>query len=135
VSGDLSDREGIEQALSAYSLAIDRQEWDRLRDAWAPDGVWILADGSEHRGLDEIERRARWGALHSPADHLHQIFNLFVRLDGDTATADSDWLYYGRMDDRPWGIVSWGHYRDRLVRTPDGWRLSERRILRRLEYQ
>lgn len=129
-----SDRDGILQAFSAYSLAIDRHEWRRLVDAFAPDGVWVLADGSEFRGIEAIRERAQSGAEHAPADCLHQVFNVFVRTDGDSAQADSDWIYYGRTSAAPWGIVSWGHYRDLLVRTEAGWRIGYRRIVRRLEY-
>lgn len=129
-----TDREGILQAFSAYSLAVDRHEWDRMAEAFVPDGTWILADGSEFHGLDAIVERAQWGAERAPADCLHQVFNVFVRVDGDTAEADSDWLYYGQPAGGTWGVVSWGHYEDQLVRTPEGWRLSVRRIVRRLEY-
>ena len=126
-------REGILQAFSAYSLAIGRHEWHRLVDAFAPDGVWALADGSEFRGIEAITECAQRGAEHAPADCLHQVFNVFVRTDGDAAEADSDWIYCGRTSSAPWGILSWGHYRDRLVRTKTGWRIGHRRIVRRLE--
>ena len=132
---DGSDRDAVLQAFSAYSLALDRHEWPRLAQAFAPDGVWILADGGSYDGLAAITERARYGAARSPADRLHQVFNVFVSFDGDAATAESDWLYYGAVAGKPWGIVSFGHYEDRLIRTPDGWRFASRKIVRRIEYE
>jgi hypothetical protein len=49
-----------------------------------------------------------------------------VRVDGDTATALSNWGYVTRADGDAPRFEMLGHYVDDLVRTPDGWRFQRR---------
>lgn len=132
MTGD--DQSEIQRVFSSYSLAVDRAEWHRLPEVFTETARWILADGSEFIGLPTIRERMRAGYELSPSGRLHQPFNICLNVDGDVATADSNWIYYGAQDGSPWGIVSYGDYADEFQRTSSGWRLSVRRIIRHLEY-
>jgi ketosteroid isomerase-like protein len=50
--------------------------------------------------------------------------------DGDAAVAVSDWFLVGPADEAGWNIRMKGRYEDRFRRTPDGWRIVERRMTR-----
>lgn len=132
MTGD--DYADILRVFSSYSLAVDRAEWYRLPEVFTGDARWILADAREFVGLPAIHERMQTGYELSPPGRLHQPFNICLNVDGDTATADSDWIYYGIQDGSAWGIVSYGSYVDAFQRTAAGWRLSVRRIIRHLEY-
>jgi ketosteroid isomerase-like protein len=125
---------GVMRAFSSYSLAIDRREWGRVAEAFTEDAVWELADGTRFQGLSRIRERMISGAENGPAKPLHVAFNVCLTVEGDAGVADSNWLYYGEQNGQPWGLLSFGDYEDRLVRTPAGWRLKYRRIVRHLEY-
>lgn len=124
----------IVRVFSSYSLAVDRAEWHRLPAVFTENARWVLADGSEFVGLSVIRERMQAGYALSPSGRLHQPFNICLNVDGDKATVDSDWIYYGAQGDRPWGIISYGNYADEFQRSSSGWRLSVRKIIRHLEY-
>jgi hypothetical protein len=60
--------------------------------------------------------------------HQHYVTNRSVTLDGDEATAVS-YLYNPCVlkDGDGTVLTEGGRYHDRLVRTPDGWRIAARR--------
>ena len=54
------------------------------------------------------------------------MLNPVIDVDGDTATATSNWGYVTRGDDDAPVFLMLGRYLDQLRRTPDGWRFSRR---------
>ena len=63
--------------------------------------------------------------LGADRDEDHVLNNHIIEVDGDTATADT---YAYVVGDRPW-FEGARRLVDRLVRTDDGWRVVERRVL------
>jgi hypothetical protein len=123
----LEDERSILDRLHAYGHSIDYGNEDEFVDCWTPDGVLKWPQPHQpYLGHDQIRAVFR-AHTHAPEMfHKHVVVDVRISLDGDAATSDS---YFMRLDDYEPGpqISSFGRYRDRLVRCPDGaWRFQER---------
>jgi hypothetical protein len=125
----LADRLAILDLMHWYGVAIDAHDWDLFRSLFTPDAVLDYTDsGALRAGLDEtieffspgVEGFA--GMHHANANHVCEI-------DGDTARALTYFTAVHAAVDGKGGEVLMtigGTYRDKLVRTPGGWRIAER---------
>ena len=126
---EISDRLEIQQLMAIYSNAIDRRDYDRLDGVFTPDAY------IDYRAMGGIEGRypqvKAWlgPALQYFPQYYHLIANTEVILAGDTATART--VCFNPMEvPLPQGgsqvmfLGLW--YLDKLIRTPAGWRISER---------
>lgn len=128
----LRDHIGIEAALRNYAYGLDERRWEAWDLAFTDDAI---IDFTPMGGKRETpaEMRARLGKP-DPAWLFaqHPLVNTVIELDGDEATAYSDYLVEtGRHGGEEGEIVrtsGGGSYVDRLRRTENGWRISERRI-------
>jgi len=121
------DEAAIARVLLRYATGVDRRDWDAFRTCFTDDvvaeyegiGTWQSA-----QEITEFMQQAHAGAGRT----MHQVTNLVVDVDGDTATARCyvQALVMGR-DGRS-GVQGFGYYDDELVRTPDGWRVARRRF-------
>ncbi|HEY4098624.1 MAG TPA: nuclear transport factor 2 family protein [Baekduia sp.] len=123
----LEDEREILATLSAYGHAIDYGDERAFLDCWSETAVlrWPWRAPIEGRAAIAAAFRAH---THAPeAYHKHMLMEPRITVAGDAATADS---YYARMDRDDEGrpvLRSFGRYRDRLGRGPDGrWRFVER---------
>ena len=127
--GEISDRLEIQQLMTTYSNAIDRRDFDRLDIVFTPDAY------IDYRAMGGIDGRypevKAWlgPALQSFPHYYHLIANTEVVLAGDNATSRT--VCFNPMAvPLPQGgsqvmfLGLW--YVDKLVRTSDGWRISER---------
>lgn len=123
----LEDKESIRELLSDYSFRIDAFEFSELGALFTEDGEWI-ARYARARGPAEI---AALMARNIPAEpkRKHFIMNSLIRLDGDKATARTNYLVV--LQAAGAGLVPSvaGTYEDQLVRTAGGWRFRERRLV------
>jgi len=111
----------IERTLNTVAYILDAGEYGRMGEVFHEDIVFSNPGRLEAQGLSTV--RERFEAIATPA-RSHSITNLIVSVvDADHATAVCKALTV-RSD----GEVAPAEYRDRLVRTPVGWRISERRI-------
>lgn len=126
---EISDRLEIQQLMATYSNAIDRHDFERLDEVFTADAY------IDYRAMGGIDGRypqvKAWlgPALQHFPRYYHLIANTEVVLAGDTATART--VCFNPMEvPLPQGgsqvmfLGLW--YLDRLVRTPGGWRISER---------
>ena len=126
---EVSDRLEIQQLMTVYSNAIDQRTFERLAEVFTPDAY------IDYRAMGGIAGhypgvKAWLGpALHSFPHYYHLIANTEIVLAGDTATART--VCFNPMEvPLPQGgsqvmfLGLW--YLDKLVRTPAGWRISER---------
>ena len=56
----------------------------------------------------------------------HLVMNPVINVDGDTATAKSNWGFVTRSEKDAPVFEMLGRYIDELVRTADGWKFSRR---------
>jgi hypothetical protein len=124
----------IEAVLMKYATAIDTKQWALLGGVFTPDirGFYSLtweSDWGELVGLDEYTSAMAYNHQMLDASQ-HRISNIRVTLhDGDHATVDSynNAVLIKRHEPAGEVFQEYGSYHDEMVRTPDGWRISNRR--------
>lgn len=126
---EISDRMEIQQLMTLYSNAIDQRDYDRLDQVFMPDAY------IDYRAMGGIDGRypqvKAWlgPAMQSFPRYYHMVSNTEITLEGDQARART--VCFNPMEvPLPGGGMQvmflglW--YVDKLVRTPEGWRISER---------
>lgn len=124
----ISDRLEIEQLLVDYAHAIDLARFDDLDGIFTPDAyIDYRAMGGIDGRFPEIKLWLK-SALERFPHRQHLVTNISIKLDGDGASVRSACI-------NPMGLASGGAervlffglwYVDKVVRTPAGWRISER---------
>lgn len=127
----VADRIAIADLLARYSTAIDTKNFALLDDVFTEDGIGDYSAAGGIRG-NRAEIKDWLGAalgIFSVVQHL--VTNVTVELDGDRATSTCylfNPLGWAAEGGRTEMLFCGGIYRDRLVRTPKGWRIRERVI-------
>lgn len=126
----ISDRLELQQLVTDYANAIDARAFERLDRIFTPDAqIDYTAMGGIAGPYPQIKAWLPEALKHFPA-YMHLIGNLSFEIAGDTATGQVACIN-PMVIPKPDG----GHdtmflglwYHDRYRRTPDGWRISERR--------
>jgi uncharacterized protein (TIGR02246 family) len=118
----LADERAIERLILEYAANNDAADWDAVAGSFTDDGRMsrpVAPDEfTEGRAAILAAFKAR-----PPRKTRHIIANIRVDVEGDAARAESQIMLFTAADTAP--LV--GSFQDRLVRTPDGWRFTERR--------
>ena len=122
----MTDQQEIIDLTIAYTWALDTKQLDDLRNVFVPDATATLR-GVECSGVDAIIERI--GSAINRLDRTqHFLGNHQVVIDGDSASArcqlQSQHVKTGTAGGD--NFIVGGHYEDRLVRTPAGWRIAHR---------
>lgn len=128
---DLIDRAGIDDAVNAYSHALDQREWSILDEAFTPDAEIVLLDRdaplnpATFRELLTQNDATRLGGQ-------HLVGKTRARIDGDTAHAVTEALWTTLQTTEEDGVYllirGTAIYVDDLVRVEDGWRIARREL-------
>lgn len=128
---DLLDRAAIDDAIAAYSHALDQREWSLLDESFTPDAEIILLDRNtvmDPRSL--VTTLSANDASRLGGQHL--VGKSRVSIDGDRAHAVTEglWTTLQTTDDPDAYrlIRGTGIYVDDLVRVEDGWRIARREL-------
>jgi hypothetical protein len=121
---DASDVTAIQQLYAAYNIAADRGDGKAFAGCFTTDGVFDIGGMNRLEGAVAISEFAQSIPAHAPGSR-HIAANILVEGDGDLA---SGLAYFVLLDSQssPPAVKSTGQYADRLMRTPEGWRFSER---------
>ena len=122
----LQDERDIIAVGVRYAIAVDAKDWDSFRSCFTADAS---GDYSVHVPTYEaLEANAR-RLIPVTVTH-HAVTNFQVTVDGDRATSRCHLVAFHYREGTPGGdtFTIRGVYSDRLVRTPDGWRISYRRL-------
>lgn len=125
----ISDRIEIDDLLIRYTVAIDEKDWELLDTVYTPDAKIDYTESGGIKGEYPEVRAWLAKALAPFVMTQHLVSNSVVNLDGDTATARTMVFNPMGTDDGKGGLNIFhvgGWYRDKLVRTDDGWRIAER---------
>ncbi len=121
------DITAIVNVINLYPVAVDSQQWGLFDRVFTGDASTDFGGGAVFRGLVLIKQA--FAAIHEPFEATqHVTTNHQVAVDGDTATCLS--YVHGRfIRSVPEGgnlfeLTGW--YDDQLVRTAEGWRISNR---------
>jgi len=118
-----ADRAEIEDAVRRIARGIDRFDRELFLSGYHPDAV--IDAGSMVAHPAEVYEIGR--ALHAEGQSstLHHLTNFTCEIAGDTAHAETYWIYAGRnRDGGNW--VAGGRYADRLERRDGEWRVAFR---------
>ena len=127
--GQIADRLQIRDLMTRYAMAVDRRDWDLYRSVFRSDAVIDYSDSGGPRTA--LEPTVAWLAevLAVFAGLQHNMTNHVAEIDGDVARACTYYVAYHTLPDGAGAetvLVVGGFYQDRLARTPDGWRITER---------
>ncbi len=125
---EISDRLEIQDLMVRYSYAIDSRNWDGLDDVFTPDAhIDYSVFGGSVGNLAETKAFLT-DAMPMFTTLQHMVSGTTIEFDGDTATTKTQCHNPMTMGDaeNPDLMVCGLWYVDKLVRTPDGWRIKER---------
>jgi SnoaL-like domain len=126
---EISDRLEIQDLFARYSFAIDDRDWQALDQVFTPDArIDYSETGGAKGSLIEIKAWLPKALERFPA-FQHMVATTKLELVGDSATSRT--ILFNPMvmpggDGKPQAFFMGLWYRDKLVRTADGWRISER---------
>ena len=119
---DHDDVEAIRQLKYAYFRCLDLKKWEEFAALFVPEATGAYA-GLDFTSRDDL---VAYMSENLPADRitLHQAHHPEITVDGDTA--EGIWYLHDKVFVPEYDVAIEGaaFYRDRYVRTPEGWRLS-----------
>ena len=126
---EISDRLEIQDLLARYAFAIDERDWNALDRVFTSDArIDYSETGGAAGTFAEIKRWLPIALERFPV-FQHMVATTRLMITGDTASSRTI-LFNPMVHENDEGerqtffIGLW--YRDQLVRTPEGWRISER---------
>ena len=128
VNQEIPDKQHIRELQNRYSYAIDSGQYDKLDDMFTPDATYHFVTGSTDN-LEALKNTIR-DALQPLTSSQHINGNQWAEITGDHATAGCYFTVHmfkeGVADGEHFEMG--GRYDDELLRTPDGWRFTNRTI-------
>ena len=126
----MSDELAVRNVVARLAILSDGGDLEEYVDLFTDDARWEMP-GGELQGRENllagaIERRSE-GTVGPGSNTRHAITTQSVVMDGDEAVSDSYWQFWVNTATEP-SVALFGTYRDRLVRTEDGWKLAHRVI-------
>jgi len=129
---DITDIVAIHQILALYGHLLDDRDWDRLSMVFTDDATFDASDSGGGPAVHSLnDLRAMFDNPRTMHPLAHHITNPYVWQDAD-GTVRARSKIVGILTE---GRVGSGSYFDTLVRTPEGWRIRERRVKLRRESQ
>lgn len=128
---EIADRMEVGDLLAGYATALDTKDWGALYGIFAADSECDFGALGRPRGIPQIVELVR-GALGTVDATQHLVGNVVVQLAGDEGRA-SCYLFAQHVREGAGGPAHYllgGVYRDRVVRTPQGWRIHHRTLTR-----
>lgn len=131
----MADERACERLIAEYCHLVDFGDAPGIADLFTTDGRWTSAE-VDMVGQDEIRAGFTRRQAVTRRQSRHLCTNVVVRIDGDEATSLCYLVNYRHDSDTgvaevpaPAGLPKYvGEYRDRFVRTDEGWRFAERRF-------
>jgi len=123
---DCTDRQAIIDILNTYAACLDARNWSGLNNVFHPDATADYGGPLTGRTAVVDTIRSFLGGC-GPSQHL--LGNHQISIDGNQAESSTKArvLHVGaaeRASLTPYEAV--GTYRDRHIRTPEGWRIIHR---------
>lgn len=125
VAMDLADRLELHELPGRYGDAIDDRDWPALAGIFTDTATFDLTDLGVPLlvGLPRIQQFMDTEAAHP---RTHMMTNIYAN-----ETASGVELRFRIVALLPEGKVTTASYYDRVVKTPEGWRVQERVVTRR----
>jgi 3-phenylpropionate/cinnamic acid dioxygenase small subunit len=126
----ICDRFEIEDLLVRYSRALDRRDFDALEAIFTDDAEFdagSLGNPKSSRAIREMIE----GTLTGLDATQHLVGKSLIELHGDEADVRTYLISQHIRESAPGPTKHYfigGEYVDRVVRTPEGWRIAYRRL-------
>jgi 3-phenylpropionate/cinnamic acid dioxygenase small subunit len=126
---EVTDRIAIDDLLTRYATAVNTKDWDLYASCFTPDAFVDYTSAGGIKGhLPEVKAWLAERMQFFPMTQ-HVVTNRAVSISGDTATSRA--CFFNPMglpadDGKLTLFFDGGYYNDKLVRTPGGWRITER---------
>lgn len=125
----LEDREAIRALITAYGYAHDHRDYKTFASLFASNGEWVGGLGSA-KGPEAIFALMDKSIGHNPvakgSGTVHLMMNDQIKIDGDRATAVTNWLYLVPSEDGTPRAQFLGHYNDQFIREKGEWKFLRR---------
>ncbi len=128
------DRAALEDLQARYLFALDFHDPDLYVSTFTEDGVLDVGSG-EIKGRQAIKEVIARMPSPKPVDGKragaarHNISNIVIRVDGNTAAGRSYWFHYSNDNPERRGVFDgFAHYEDNLVKVNGKWFFTKRRI-------
>jgi hypothetical protein len=126
---EISDQIEIEQVLNRYFQSIDTKEWALLDTVFTPDATVHYTTPGEIKTT--YAKMAPIFEMFTASFFFtqHMASQIVIHVDGDTAESSNNLRAVHVQETHAGEQNTWvvyGTYHDKLVRTPDGWRIAER---------
>jgi 3-phenylpropionate/cinnamic acid dioxygenase small subunit len=120
----------IRRVIDQYCRYLDDRRFAPLLELFAEDATFSTMGQA-------LAGRVAMAAFFGPGDVVaaerpratHVLSNCIVEVDGDTASAETDWVMIRRTGEGATIIELAGRYRDRLRRSAETWLFTERRAI------
>jgi hypothetical protein len=127
---EMSDRMEIADLMVRYAHAVDTRDWTLFRELFTGDAtVDYGAFGGPKGSVEEVVTFLD-SVLPLFTATQHLVANCAIALDGDRATVrtmcHNPMALRGGAGEKPGLLLCGLWYRDTVLRTPRGWRISER---------
>lgn len=119
----MKDRQEIEDCLLRYTRGVDRHDFELMRSAYHDD-AYDEHGVAEGVAADFCTWAIDWHKGYQ-IRHQHHISNSTIDLDGDTAHAETYYIYWGENKVGPPMLV-FGRYVDRLEKRDGRWAIAHR---------
>jgi hypothetical protein len=130
MANEETEKNAIRELLATYCFHLDNYRFAEMAALFTEDGTWDTAfgKGTGRAGIvAQAESITRPGTTR-PA-RVHLTTNIVITLNGDTATAASNWAVIQNSSSGP-KIGSGGGYQDELVKQNGNWLFKYRKINR-----
>jgi 3-phenylpropionate/cinnamic acid dioxygenase small subunit len=125
----ISDQIEVTQVLNRYFRAIDTKDWDLLDTVFTRDAKVRYTTPSEIETTYAKMKPILAMFTDTFFFTQHSAGQIAVEVDGDVARSSNNLHAIHVQETREGEQNTWivyGDYSDKLVRTPDGWRIAER---------
>lgn len=125
---EIADRLAIHDLLNRYAQMVDGREWQLFEQVFIEDAQLDYTSSGGVKGDARTVMAWLNRALAPWPINLHCISNVQIRFEGERAHCRS--AFHAPMAQGEMGaqhvITNAGYYEDVLLRTPAGWRITER---------
>jgi ketosteroid isomerase-like protein len=131
----LQDESEIRKLLDDYMGLLESRDWDNYVNLFAKDaeldiveGVLKGRDAIRTRMANASERMANARRGQPQRQRADLLSNIYVNVEGDTATARSRFTFLGEGEDGRFSVTGSGVYLDTLTREDGEWKIKRRSV-------
>lgn len=124
------DTKSITDKVGLWCRIVDTHDLTRMDEIFDANVEWDFSKGTVDHGLTKVRERIRAHLVDDSqcGSTQHQLANMRVDIDGDTAESEAYFFaahaglgtYAGKT------LLQWGNYNDFWRRTENGWRIVKR---------